>query len=315
MHCWGTTTSFCNRVLHTTSFSSFVIDLLGVSTADLATDVKGAIVSAVHSILPEAAENDISVDNIVDVDAGVEVSITVGVDVGALGFNYDDMESIPYAHDTVENAFKMSVGNGALVVALVSGSHRSGLEKVTGTLFIEGHLVFNGDMGSDNMASQEYVKDFYTGVAFENERTGKEDSPDKLKHDLWLTEKYGVYAVAAAGYLVFAGVAAALVVYALRNPQAGVAAVKEVGEGVGEALVSYVADEEDMVLDSKGRRAVLPSVTKLPALAAKKVRNKVAGGVDRVGYKLVTTLDDIADGVVDMVLPPENSESDSDAGQ
>ena len=308
-----TRATYCQRVLHTVAVAGYEIELLGLSMSDLKPGAVGAIAHAISTIFPEVAEEDISVTNLRDVSGdSIEMHIQIKVEVASLGFDPTDVESVPEAFLAFSQALKYAVESGTFMGALMATEINYGFDTITRAVYVLDTMYLGGIPEISNLeASQEYVKDFATAED-KVYALDKDEESWSVEMMVWVTEKYGAYTVAAVGYIVFASFVAALAVYTIRNPRAGLVAVKQAGEGMGEALVSAVADEEDMVLDTCGSKKMLPPMSSLPALTAKKLKTKVMGGVDRIGYSLVSTLDDIADGIVDGVLPPPPSSSSSD---
>jgi len=303
-------TAFCQYQLRTAVLASFDFDLVNVHLDDLNGLAKGEIIHAVTEVFPEVSADHVSIDRLFEHGDGVEVYLTVSVEVESLGFDPSDMESIPSAYVAFAGAFKNALDNGQLLAAMQSGELPTGLERATESRYVSDKLR-EGGVDEPNLASQDYVVDMVTSVEYADEHKNYK-AGNVLGKYAFALEKYTVYGVSLGGYLMVAALIAVVAVYAVRNPSQSVRAVKRTGDDVSEALVSLVADEEDMLLSAPGKQKVLPSVTKVPQLAAKQLKKKVAGGADRAGYALVSTLDDIADGVVDFVLPPESSSDEEE---
>ena len=279
-----TKATYCRRVLDTTAIAKYDIMLHGVSKSDLTGDAEQQLVSTIHTMFPAVPASDISIDSMSDHSDGVEVMMTIKVHVAALGFPIDDVESVPSAYDAFTNSFKTHVEDGKLRAALATTDHSTGLEKVTSTVYLADIMQFGGvpDI-PDDVASKDYVTDFSSseGEVFADERVSEAQGyhPSAM---VQFAEKIGLFGLAGVGYLMVSVFVVLAVAKAARTP---VSEVKVFGKDLGEVLVSEGG-----------------ALTK-----------KIGKASHGVSYAVVSTLDDIADSVVDFVSVAEDSSGDDDA--
>jgi hypothetical protein len=295
----GSAGGFCERELHTVSFSAYELILLGLHTSDLSQDAPSVLKQTLHTLFPAVAQSGVRVDSVSDAESGVRVELSIQFEVRDLGFNYEEADSVAQAYEAFSTSFQQAIDDGSFRAAMAAAEHLTGLEKITGAQFIGSHVLFSSDALLENHASQQLVQNLAQDAQFTDERVSSVNSDSKSTTYVFYTEKFGIYGVAGMGYLMFAAV---LVVAIIRFARAPVTNVKQAGEGMRESLMT-VASASKALADNAG--AYVPAPSQIP------------GMVDRAGYNVkytvVTALDDIADGVIDLVSVDDAPSGDEEA--
>mmetsp|Transcript_22598 Transcript_22598/g.33044 ORF Transcript_22598/g.33044 Transcript_22598/m.33044 type:complete len:1019 (+) Transcript_22598:174-3230(+) len=284
-----TRTSFCEDQLGVVAVADVNLILSGVGT--LHEDDADSLVAALISLFPRLKADNVKIARSFAVSSGLDVELQVQLPLSTLGYDPTDPDSYVSAYSDFTSALETYISNGKLRTALQSSETESNIARVVGIHLGMTEILTGG--APSHRESFVLVQDMAEEPAQAEsvvEKTAPAGDFD-VQGILRGFEVGALYSASGAGYILMAVIILAALKFA--SSSNGLRSIR------GHMTPSSQGEKEDMLERGSGGEEVLIRKSSSPALAIKSLKEKYCRTHNKVEYAVVSTLDDIADGVVD----------------